>query len=91
MLENSPRPEWLKKRIREIGHLSNHQCAEFVGEIVQASTEPPRSVMLAHISQQCNTNELAQQATTEVLARTGAPSVRVHESFKDLPSAIVTF
>ena len=89
MLENSSRPQWLKKRIREIGHLSNDQCAEFVGAVVRASARPPDAVVLAHISQQCNTNELAERATTEALARDGFSSVRVVQTFRAKPSEIV--
>ncbi|HUI09480.1 MAG TPA: MBL fold metallo-hydrolase [Bacteroidota bacterium] len=89
MLENSGRPEWLKKRIREIGHLSNDQCAEFVGAVVRTSARPPAAVVLAHISQQCNTNELAERATAGALTRDGFSSVRVVQTFQARPSEIV--
>ena len=89
MLEGSGRPAWLKKRIREIGHLSNDQCAAFVCDVVRSSLRPPRAVVLAHISQQCNTNELAERATSGALAREGFPGIRVVQSFKSLPSEIV--
>ena len=90
MLENSGRPAWLKKRIKEIGHLSNDQCAGFVREVVRSSARPPGTVVLAHISQQCNTNELAERATAGALAEEGFPGVRVVQTFKSLPSEIVT-
>ena len=90
MLENSGRPAWLKKRIREIGHLSNDQCADFVGAVVRASRKPPGAVVLAHISQQCNTNALAEQATTEALARDGFSGVRVVQTFRAMASEIVS-
>lgn len=89
MLENSGRPPWLKKRIREVGHLSNDQCAQFVTEVAHASGEPPRHVVLAHISQQCNTNEIAERTTAEALSREGYSSVRVIQSFKAVPSEII--
>ncbi len=89
MLEGSRRPAWLKKRIREIGHLSNDQCAGFVSEVVRTSARPPGAVVLAHISQQCNTNELARAATSGALLRDGFGGVRVVPSFKSLPSEIV--
>jgi phosphoribosyl 1,2-cyclic phosphodiesterase len=89
MLEGSNRPYWLKKRIREIGHLSNDQCADFVCRVVQSSARPPRAVVLAHISQQCNTNELAERATSGALLREGFSAVRVVQTFKSLPSEIV--
>jgi phosphoribosyl 1,2-cyclic phosphodiesterase len=89
MLEGSNRPAWLKKRIREIGHLSNDQCAGFVCEVARSSTRPPAAVVLAHISQQCNTNALAEDATAGALRLGGFPDVRVVQSFKSLPSEIV--
>ncbi len=89
MLEGSGRPAWLKKRIKEIGHLSNDQCAGFVSEVVRSSARPPRTVVLAHISQQCNTNELAERATAGALLREGFTAVRVVQTFKSLPSEIV--
>ena len=89
MLEGSGRPAWLKKRIREIGHLSNDQCAGFVSEVVRSSARPPGTVVLAHISQQCNTNELAERATSGALLREGFDSVRVVQTFKSVPSEIV--
>ncbi|MEW6512144.1 MAG: MBL fold metallo-hydrolase [Bacteroidota bacterium] len=91
MLERSGRPEWLKKRIREIGHLSNEQCAGLVTQIVRESSHPPKAFVVAHISQQCNTNELAVRTTAEALRREGHASVRVEQSFRASPSAIVEF
>jgi len=91
MLERSGRPDWLKKRIREIGHLSNDQCAQFVTDVIRASAEPPRHVVLAHISQQCNTNEIAERTTVEALLREGYPSVSVVQSYKASPSRIIEF
>ena len=85
MLENSGRPEWLKRRIRERGHLSNQQCAEFVTEVVRRSRTLPRAIILAHISQQCNTNPLAVATTSRALRQLGA-EVAVRESFMSGPS-----
>jgi phosphoribosyl 1,2-cyclic phosphodiesterase len=89
MLEGSSRPAWLKKRIREIGHLSNDQCAGFVCEVARSSARAPGTVVLAHISQQCNTNALAERATAEALQREGFSEVRVVQSYRSLPSEII--
>jgi phosphoribosyl 1,2-cyclic phosphodiesterase len=89
MLENSSRPSWLKKRIREIGHLSNDQCAQFVCDVVRRSARPPATVVLAHISQQCNTNELAERTTSGALQREGFPGIRVVGTYRSFPSEIV--
>jgi phosphoribosyl 1,2-cyclic phosphodiesterase len=90
MLENSGRPQWLIRRIKEIGHLSNDQCAGIVCDIVRVSSAPPATFILAHISQQCNTNAIALATTREALSRAGSPPVRVLSSFKALPSETVT-
>lgn len=89
MLEHSGRPEWLIKRIKEIGHLSNDQCASFVTDVVRESAVPPRAVVLAHVSRQCNTNALAERATAQALHEDGHTSVRVVQTFPSSPSAIV--
>lgn len=55
MQTESNRPEFLKRRIMDGGgHLSNQQCAEAVQRIM-----PARSVVLLHLSRQCNTPERA--------------------------------
>ncbi len=90
MLENSGRPAWLKQRIRDIGHLSNDQCARFIVDVVQGSHVNPHTVMLAHISRQCNTNALAVQCTEAALAVNGLTGIQVLETFRSRPSAVVS-
>ena len=89
MLENSGRPEWLIRRIKEIGHLSNDQCAAFVTDVLRESAGPPQAVVLAHISRQCNTNEIAERVTAQALRDGGHASVRVVQTHPSSPSAIV--
>ena len=89
MLERSGRPEWLKRRIRERGHLSNGQCAELLTAVLRSASVLPTTVILAHISQECNTNPLAVRSARNALARGGADAVSVVESFKDRPSEVV--
>ena len=72
-LANSGRPIYLIDRIRGLdGHLSNRQTAAALEEIL-ACQEPGhlRQVVLAHLSQECNTPELACQATQRVLDALG--------------------
>jgi phosphoribosyl 1,2-cyclic phosphodiesterase len=90
MLENSTRPDWLKRRIREIGHLSNDQSASLMKEVLMASREIPRAVILAHISRECNTLERARGTMQRGLNSAGAGELRVVESFWDRPNEIVT-
>ncbi|MBP1648480.1 MAG: yycJ [Bacteroidetes bacterium] len=90
MLENSGRPEWLKQRIRKIGHLSNQQCAGFLADVFHHSTRPPAAVVLAHISQTCNTNALALECTHGELHRNGFSRTLVVESFRMTANKVVT-
>ncbi len=67
LLLESSRPWWLKKRIQR-AHLSNAQSAAFVRKIMEQSQKLPHTIALAHISQECNTNQNAQAALAEALA-----------------------
>ena len=61
MLENSDRAYWLKKRIRE-AHLSNDECTVFLQRIMNSSEKPPSVIVLAHISDDCNSHSLVLSA-----------------------------
>lgn len=87
MLENSGRPLWLKNRIREIGHLSNPQSTDLVAEILVRSQARPASVLLAHLSQECNTEPLAALTMRKGLEESGFGGVAIEVSHPDRPSA----
>jgi phosphoribosyl 1,2-cyclic phosphodiesterase len=89
MLEKSDRPWFLKKRIKEIGHLSNVQCAQFLVDIFKSSDFLPDSVMLAHISQQCNTNALAESCIREALDSNNFTEIKVLQTFMNKPSKTI--
>ncbi len=91
MLENSRRPIWLKKRIRERGHLSNGQCAETIKSAIEKSKRPPESIFLAHVSQECNTNRFAVESASEATRCLGLESINVHETYPFTPSASSSF
>ena len=58
---DSPRPEFLKQRIMGgAGHLSNEQARDAVLRAVERSAEPPRHVVLLHLSRQCNHPDIAR-------------------------------
>lgn len=80
MLENSRRPPWLKRRIRERGHLSNEQSCEMLLGIFDISTKLPKTIMPAHISQECNTNALAVVHMENLLGSLGIDGVKVLET-----------
>ncbi|MCX5871684.1 MAG: MBL fold metallo-hydrolase [Deltaproteobacteria bacterium] len=65
MLRDGPYPWELKQRIRSrLGHLSNEQSAELLERIV---SDELRVIILAHMSETNNTEELAEQRARESL------------------------
>lgn len=57
MLMHGRYPSWLKARIRnDEGHLSNNQCAFYLSKFIGPNT---KEVVLAHISKENNTPEIA--------------------------------
>ncbi len=90
MLACSRRPDWLKQRIREIGHLSNDQSFALMREILGLSRELPGTVVLAHISRECNTIERAHASMRQGLDSIGASDLRVVDSHWNTPTDVVT-
>lgn len=67
MLLTGPYPYQLKQRIlSRYGHLSNDDCAAFVGELAEQGM---RHLMLAHLSEQNNDPEIAFNQTLMALGR----------------------
>ncbi len=65
MLMDGPYPRFLKERvISDKGHLSNKTTAKYLKKIVGKNT---KHILLAHLSEKNNTEELALQAVTEEL------------------------
>lgn len=65
MLMHTSRPQFLKMRIYgDDGHLNNEDCADILNQIV---TENTKVIVLAHLSEQANTRELALKVSEEVL------------------------
>jgi phosphoribosyl 1,2-cyclic phosphodiesterase len=89
MLAASARPQWLKDRIVKTGHLSNEQSSGFVREVVCASKEIPAAIVLAHISQECNTNGKALSCMRDMLALVNKACIEVVETHKEKPSRVV--
>jgi len=81
MLQAAPRPWHLKQRILgRQGHLSNEAAAMMLADIAGPSLH---QVFLAHISHECNCEELALQTARDRLAATGSSHVRVSATFAD--------
>ena len=69
MLRAGPYPYQLKKRILgEHGHLSNAAAAEYAVKSARAGT---RSILLAHLSDESNTPELALLTVKQALEEAG--------------------
>lgn len=69
MLKNGPYPYILKKRIlSDYGHLSNEDCAAFIPRLVDLGAE---KIILAHLSRENNTPELAYKTNAAALAEAG--------------------
>lgn len=86
MLQHSGRPQLLIDRIRRTGHISNEECGEFLVEVLDTSDKVPKKVILAHISQDCNTNYLAVETLKNTLKNKGFGNIVVEETFKDKPT-----
>lgn len=68
MLESSNRPYDLIRRIRgNTGHLSNQQCSEAALQLARQSSGRLKSLVLLHLSRECNTAQLASAASAKAL------------------------
>ena len=84
-LQYGPYPYFLKRRILgDEGHLSNDAAAEFARLAVQSGT---RDILLAHLSKENNTPELAEYAVARTLQSAGL-SVRLGVAPRDTMSEV---
>jgi phosphoribosyl 1,2-cyclic phosphodiesterase len=89
MLMQSSRPWSLKTRIAgRSGHLSNEDAAELMEAAVPAQMH---TLFLAHLSEACNTPELALGTMRQALRRAGRPDVRVEVLSQSRVSARLAF
>jgi len=87
MLKDSPRPWSLKQRIAgRQGHLSNEKAASL---IVDVAGESLRSVILAHLSSDCNTPEVALKTVGTKLKQSGVLNVKLMMSYAKKASDMV--
>lgn len=78
MLMNSARPWALKQRILSVyGHLSNLATSKVVSEVAKAGRLA--HLVLLHLSEECNTPELAREAMTEAGITVPVTIARQHE------------
>ena len=81
MLMDSSRPAVLKKRIHsKHGHLSNIDSAIYMAELIGPRT---KAIYLAHLSEECNTPEIALSSYHKTLDRKGI----AHDHIKIVPAS----
>ena len=86
MLRDSDRKPYLKRRIySRIGHLDNTMTASSLAELVTDRTE---LLLLAHISRECNTYDLALHTAEATLAELGRTDIRVCALRQEEPSEL---
>lgn len=69
MLHTSPYPFTVRERIASVrGHLSNEQSADAAVRLVELGAE---SILLSHLSENCNTPDLARTAVIRALSEHG--------------------
>ena len=89
LLERSERPVSTKQRIRgRSGHLANYQAADAIREL-----NPPnlRTLLLGHISQQCNAPWLAREMMEKALVELGRSDITLATLGQDAPSNLYEF
>jgi phosphoribosyl 1,2-cyclic phosphodiesterase len=92
MLAASDRPAFLIDRIRgPEGHLSNEQTAWAVEEIL-AHQEPGhlKQLVLAHLSDECNTPTVARRTMREMLKPLGDAAPRLMIAHQDKPLTVLS-
>ena len=84
MLMQSNRPWYLKNRILSIkGHMSNKICGEVLNKILESKVL--ETVVLAHLSEECNTEELAVDTVLENIETESLPEIFVAKQWVSLP------
>ena len=84
MLMNGPYPPFLKQRvIGDRGHLSNETTSNYLQQIIVENT---KYILLAHLSEKNNTEELAYNTTKEKLKN---PNIKIMIAQQDKPSPLI--
>lgn len=87
LLKDSARPWSLKQRITGWqGHLSNEQACQLLSDIAGPSL---KTVILAHLSSECNKPDLALKSARAILANRGFPGIDVKLAYSDRASDLV--
>lgn len=86
LLANDTKRPWsIKQRISSHhGHLSNAQCAKVIGEIAHSGLS---TIVIGHLSSDCNTPETALAILRNQLTKAGHPNIALHCASQDQPTA----
>ncbi len=83
MLNESDRTWALKQRILSVrGHMSNYICAQIINTVVQEKRL--KTVILAHLSEECNTEELAVDTVLAAIKGDYVPEIKVAKQYEAL-------
>lgn len=84
MLMESNRPWYLKNRILSVkGHMSNKICGELLNKILDDCIL--EKIILAHLSEECNTEELAVDTVLENIDKDSIPEMYIAKQWIALP------
>lgn len=78
-------PELIARNLGNHGHLSNRQGAEFVSAVLDRSARSRvRHLVLLHLSQECNTSELALKSARDAVRAAGRRAT-IHAALQTMP------
>ena len=87
MLNNGPYPFPLRQRIlSDKGHLSNHGSAKYIGDFVGPKTT---NIVLAHLSHENNTPELAKETLLAKLQELNMTQIHIDIALQDQETEII--
>ena len=87
MLNNGPYPFPLRQRIlSDKGHLSNHDSAKYIGDFIGPKTT---NIVLAHLSHENNTPELAKETLLAKLQELDMTQIHIDIALQDQETEII--
>lgn len=87
MLNNGPYPFPLRQRIlSDKGHLSNHDSAKYIGDFIGPKTT---NIILAHLSHENNTPELAYQTLNSKLQELNITKINIEIAEQDKETELI--
>ena len=89
MLKNGSYPDWLKRRIlSNKGHLSNDATAETVAKLAKDRESKVSKILLGHISENNNTEQLAFDTVNAVLKNCENAEIELYLTHQDKRSEV---